>query len=402
MSSLAFLARGRVFIRDENGAQRALESPFARTLQQQREETHRQRALHRRSFATGMPPQLQEQLESGPPSMQIRASGVCAGGQNQIFFSLSADAIGGYLSFDLNSNREQRLMHSTDFSLEHLDRSAASGQVACTVVGSDGTRAIGVMPDLGRHPDILTEGDALVMAPRWIPKSEAKALVFQSAGVARDGDGRLRERAPFEIERLTIETGVLETLASDAKHDFLGPVFDSSGALYAIRRPYSPRGFRPPARTFAESLLDVVMFLPRFGMALVGWANFFSWRYRGQGLSGQTPFEADNREKGERAAPVQIRAWGEVLTPQVARKLNRNAGAQEEAATWVSKEWQLVKRAPGSDEWRVLAEGVLSFDVAEDGTIFFCDGGRLFRLKVDGSREKVCAEVGIESVRVLS
>ena len=70
MIPLAFLARGRVWVRDENGAQRALESPFAQTLQQQREETHRQRALHRRSAMMGLPPQLQEQMEqNGAPPM---------------------------------------------------------------------------------------------------------------------------------------------------------------------------------------------------------------------------------------------------------------------------------------------------------------------------------------------
>ncbi len=400
MSSLAFLARGRVFVRDESGATRALESPFAHTLQQQREDTHRQRALHRRSSAMGLPPQLQEQMEKdGPPPMNIRASGVCLGEAGRLLFALSADKIGGYLSFDLAQNKEQRLMHSAEFGLEHLDRDASTGLVACTVVGGDGTRAIGVMPEAGRHPDILTEGDALVMAPRWV-RGQSKTLVFQSAGVARDGDGFLRERAPFEIERLNVETGALETLAKDAKHDFLGPLQDAGGALYAIRRPFSPRGAKA-SRTFLALLLDIALFLPRFGLALIGWANFFSWRYRGQGLSSQTAQGSDNRATGERAAPVQIRAWGEVLTPQIARGLGRKTESQEEA-TWVSKEWQLVKRAPGSEEWHVLAEGVLSFDVAPDGTVFFCDGGRLFRLKPDGGREKLCAEAGIESVRVLS
>ena len=398
MIPLAFLARGRVFVRDENGAQRALESPFAQTLQQQREDTHRQRALHRKSAMMGLPAQLQEQLESAPP-MQIRASGVCAGGPKSLYFALSADRIGGYLAFDLERNREQRLLHSTEFALEHLDRDAHSARIACTVAFPDGTRAIGVMPDSGRSPDILTEGDAIVMAPRWT--GDGAALVFQSAGVARDGDGFLRERAPFAIERLEVESGELQTLASEEKHDFLGPIVDAQGALYAIRRPFLPRGFRAPARTFVESLLDVALFVPRFAMALVGWANFFSWRYRGQGLSGGDPLDGDNRARGERAAPLQIRAWGEVLTPQAARKMGRKNAEIEDETTWVSREWQLVKRAPDGGEWETLAEGVLGFDVAPDGTIFFCDGGRLFRLNGDGTREKICAEAGIESVRVL-
>ena len=400
MSVLAFLARGRVFIRDESGAQRALDSAFAQTLQKQREETFRQRALHRRSSMAGMPPQLQAQMEkAGAPPMNIRASGVCAGEANSIYFALSADQIGGYLSFNLESNRENRLLHSTDFSLEHLDRDAQSARIACTVVYADGTRAIGVMPQSGRDPDVLTEGDALVMAPRWVG---GDALVFQSAGVARDGDGRALDRAPFEIEKLNIESGELTTLASDEKHDFLGPIMDEAGALYAIRRPFLPRGYKAAGRTFVESLLDVVLFVPRFGLALIGWANFFSWRYRGQGLSAGAAVDGDNPARGERAAAPPVRAWGETLTPQVARKLKRSDEAKDEGATWVSKEWQLVKRAAGASDWATLAESVLSFDVAPDGTIYYCDGGRLFRLDKDGTKQKVCAEAGIESVRVLS
>ena len=401
MSVLAFLARGRVFIRDENGAQRALDSAFAQTLQKQREETFRQRALHRRSSMAGLPPQMQAQMEkAGAPPMSIRASGVCAGDDNSIYFALSADQIGGYLSFNLESNRENRLLHSTDFSLEHLDRDAGSARIACTVVYADGTRAIGVMPQSGRDPDVLTEGDALVMAPRWA--DDGRALVFQSAGVARDGDGIALDRAPFEIEKLDIESGELTTLAADDKHDFMGPLMDEAGALYAIRRPFAPRGYKAAGRTFVESLLDVVLFVPRFGLALIGWANFFSWRYRGQGLSAGAAVDGDNRARGERAAAPPVRAWGEVLTPQIARKLKRNDDSKDEAATWVSKDWQLVKRAASSDEWQTLAEGVLAFDVAPDGTIYYCDGGRLFRLDKDGSKHKVCAEAGIESVRVLS
>ena len=158
--------------------------------------------------------------------------------------------------------------------------------------------------------------------------------------------------------------------------------------------------FALPARTFVESLLDVVLFVPRFGLALIGWANFFSWRYRGQGLSnGQAP-EGDNRARGERAAPLQIRAWGEVLTPQTARKMGRKNTPDADESAWVTRDWQLVRRAPGG-EWETLAEGVLGFDVAPDGTIFFCDGARLFRLGESGEKEKICAEAGIESVRVL-
>jgi len=63
----------------------------------------------------------------------------------------------------------------------------------------------------------------------------------------------------------------------------------------------------------------------------------------------------------------------------------------------VPKSWQLCSRNP-QGESKVLATGVLAYDVNDDGRVVFTNGNAIFLLYPDGRKERVLNESMIEQV----
>ena len=61
------------------------------------------------------------------------------------------------------------------------------------------------------------------------------------------------------------------------------------------------------------------------------------------------------------------------------------------------KSWELHQHAP-TGETKVLAGGVLAYDVGPDGTIVYTNGSALFLLHPNGRKEHVLNEHMIEQV----
>lgn len=123
--------------------------------------------------------------------------------------------------------------------------------------------------------------------------------------------------------------------------------------------------------------------------ALFQWLNFFSQRYTGKPLM--------RAGTGQTVDPQYLRIWGEWVTPETIR--DRRFG-EPDAPSLVPRTWQLVRQAnQGTPE--VLAEGVLSFDLAADGTIVYTNGSAIYRISADGKRERLLVGNLIESVTLI-
>jgi hypothetical protein len=72
-------------------------------------------------------------------------------------------------------------------------------------------------------------------------------------------------------------------------------------------------------------------------------------------------------------------------------------GKQEEGMDLVPKSWQLCRRS-SKGESKVLAAGVLAYDIGADGTIVYTNGSALFLLHPDGRKVHVLNEALIEQV----
>ena len=77
------------------------------------------------------------------------------------------------------------------------------------------------------------------------------------------------------------------------------------------------------------------------------------------------------------------------------RKVRRQV--KEENADLVPKSWELCRRSL-DDKTKVLASGVLAYDVNEDGRIVFTNGNTISLLHPDGRKERILNEIMIEQV----
>jgi hypothetical protein len=228
----------------------------------------------------------------------------------------------------------------------------------------------------------ITEGESLDLAPSWVP--EARRIVYQSAGLGRDREGRVAGMSPFSAQVLDLETGEIEPLLEDARFDFLGPRVARDGTAYAIRRPHRA-GDGSPWRAAA----DAVLFPFRMVSAVFGFLNIFSMRYSGK------PLSSSGGARQREADPRQMMIWGNLVDAEKAEQRARRKG--EDAPALVPSSWRLVRRRPGAAV-EELASGILGFDLCDDGSVVVTNGSAIDHLAANGQRERLWRGELIEQV----
>ncbi|MEO0375570.1 MAG: hypothetical protein AAF329_13285, partial [Cyanobacteria bacterium P01_A01_bin.17] len=233
----------------------------------------------------------------------------------------------------------------------------------------------------------ITEGDSIDLAPRWIP-GKGKALVYQSAGIARDHNGYLVDQSPYAIEKLDFAQGDISTLVADPKYDFLLPQVAADGTMYYIRRPYQPRRRR---FSLLDTLRDIVLMPFRFARAIYEWLNMFTKFYAGKPLlkSGKPQIQANN----------QLVLWGKRIDPAEMAKENERFGDKDSPAL-VPRSWQLIRQLPGEDP-QVIGRGVLSYDVGADGSLVYTNGSAIYTVAPGGVAKRLLKMPLIEQVIIV-
>jgi hypothetical protein len=381
---IAWLAQGKLRVKSSSQAAATIESRFANGI---RERAVKAQQRHSWKFGGGEEKFLSAALLWGrtmqdPAAVPIWITSLCASAKpGELLYSLETDSLCAILAVDNLGADERRLWHKNDKRMSHL-AVAEDGAIACSVKHQFGTAniAVRINDELGFGE--VTEGDSVDTAPRWVPGS-GRCLVFQSAGIGRNREGHFAMLGPFCIQRLEVDSGTLTTLAEDAHFDFLTPVEMKDGTLYFIRRPYrSGRELNP--LTLAK---DIALFPFRLIVAVFHFLQFFSMRYSGKKLT------SSGGAAGREADIKQMMIWGNTVSA------NKKATA-EDAASLVPSSWELVRRPPDGTE-NVLANGVVSFDVAPDGSVVYSNGNSIHLIDSSGQSERLVKESMIEQVVVL-
>jgi hypothetical protein len=336
--SVACLASGKLLVLEAGRVPLELESPYLAQV------GARERALRRKH--PGPPRAPARSAEQTLPLPRI--VGVTRGRVNgELCYAVSTGVVSGIFAQKPGRQGEQRLFHNADVLIRELNFSFAEEAFTCAVDGKDGTSAIGILADDGKGVRTVTEGDVLDRAPRWMPGG-VREIVYASAGIGRTKAGAWAGRAPFSLQRLSLNDGTVEVLVSDAKYDYLAPIAASGSLLYAIRRGFVAD---EPKRSLFDALSGV-------------------FRAR-----GNAPPKAAER----------MLVWDHWL------ELGESA-AEPCAAGHDRDGYELVRITPKSTE--VLARGVLAFDVAPAGDIVYSSGTALYRLAPDkGSTPQQLAEL---------
>jgi hypothetical protein len=387
---LAYLSQGKLHFRG-NGAPETVESAFGRSLRERAAQIH-----HRHAWKTqGRGAQF---MNGGcawptqgcdPGAFRIAITSVTPGrNPGELLYALETDDVSGIFAVDAGGV-EQRLFHTADFRVRHIALNEDRTTLAASISHNNFTSKIAVLQVAGTEFFEATDGDSVDLAPRWIAGSRRR-LVFQSAGVGRDGGGRVGGIGPFAVQQLDLDSGDMETLAEEPDYDLLGPQKTAGGALYYIRRPYQngKRGNNP-----VYAVKDAVLFPFRMAQAIFQYFNFFSVRYTGKPL-------ATSKGAAQRHPDLkQMMIWGNLIDAD--RAASENRFGDPDAPSLVPSSWQLVRRSP-SGTADVLAKGVLSFDVAADGSLLYSNGSAIHRMEVGGGNvERVLVGKMIEQVTAL-
>jgi hypothetical protein len=90
--------------------------------------------------------------------------------------------------------------------------------------------------------------------------------------------------------------------------------------------------------------------------------------------------------------------WGNLVDADQAMRENRDG--DPDAPALVPSSWQLVRQS--ADGKQVLAKGVLSFDLAADGSVLYSNGSAVYRLDHGAARaDRLLVGAMIEQVAAL-
>jgi hypothetical protein len=382
---LAYVAQGKLHLRG-GAADSTIESAFGRSLRERAAQIHNRHAWKTEGrgaqFMRGV---LWADTGGDPNEFRIQITSVSRGrAEGELLYSLETDAISGLFLVDA-TGFEQRLFHTADYRVRHIALAPSGDTLAVSVLHSNMTANLATMNADGTDFREISEGDSVDLAPRWVPGA-SRRLVFQSAGLGRNAAGRFSGLGPFAAQQLDLDSGDLTTLAEDPDSDLLGPQRNAAGDLYYIRRPYAgkPRAFNP-----LNIVKDTLLFPFRMSYAIFQFFNFFSMRYTGK------PLSTSKGAVGRMQDLKQMMVWGNLIDVERAAR-ESNAG-DADAPSLVPSSWQLVRESGGSKD--LVAKGVLSFDLAADGSVVYSNGSAVHRVPADGGRrERVLVGTMIEQV----
>jgi hypothetical protein len=390
MPRFAFVAQGRLFLGDADGQMQEITSRFGEGIRERARASRDRHAWKTDGTGARFAGVWGARMQTDPDDIRLDVTSISVGAApGEMFYTLTAPGLCGMLRLDDFGANEQRLWHSNDTRITDVARHPSAARIACSVRGAD-TAGIGVMTEMGSRLSVVTEGDSIDEAPRWIPASE-NALVYQSAGIGRNRDGQSSGRTPYHIQRLDVDSGSLLVMAEEPQNDLLAPQVTAGGDLYFIRRPYRPQA----GPSWWRLALGILLIPWRLLQAVFQFFNFFSMRYTGKPLN---PVAPDSGGAARRPLDVErMVLWGNVVDAQNAMRRAK----PDETPDLVPSTWKLVRRTASGEE-TTLASGVLSYDLEQDGSVLFTNGSAIFRRDPDGKIARLLRAAYIERVVAVS
>jgi hypothetical protein len=401
--NFAYLSGGRLYLKLGQASVQTIISEFGQAVQQREAQMQRRNSWKQKNVTPSFLPAGMGQDRHQERHVPIAVQGVCPTSADRLLYTLEAGEVGGIFTLERFATtvhiggaakpearpqtREKRLFHSADFKVDRVDFHPEYQLIACAAIGKDGTANIATMPVNAVHLSQVTEGDSLDLAPKWIPGFQ-RAIVFQSAGISRDGSGQIIEHKHSTIEQLDLDRQEVITLASDPKYDLLSPQMTADGTLYYIRRPY--RSLRQRVR-FSQILKDFLSIPARLISAVFAWLNIFTRSHTGKSLLSASQSPHINRH--------QMLVLGRLVDVATEMERNRRFG-DADSPSLVPRSWELVEQFPHREP-KVIGHGVLAFDIGAAGQIVYSNGSAVYGIIPGGVAQRLIVDRPIEQVVLL-
>jgi hypothetical protein len=380
--NIAFLAQGKIRLKTGAEAPRTVDSVYGNSI---RERAVRAQQKHSwkgagddgSPFGGAVLWGNSARTEDVPLAITSICGGTEAGG---LIYSFESGSLCALLEVAQAGAAERRLWNDNRTRIRHVTVSRERGDLAFSILHQNGTANIGVKLNGEGGVKELTEGDSFDTAPHWLP-GEGRKIIFQSAGIGRNRAGNFLAFGPFCIQQLDAEAGEMTTILEDPQYDYLAPQILPDGSMLFIRRPYREHERVHPLRV----LKDGVLMPFRLVYAVFQFLNLFSAMFTGRKLTSSA--SAKSREMDMK----QMMIWGNLVRARPQAKID------DEAADLVPKSWELFRRSPTGVE-KLVASGVLAYDVNSGGQILYTNGNAIYLLHPDDRKERILSERMIEQV----
>ncbi|MFT4551033.1 MAG: hypothetical protein ACI8XO_001208 [Verrucomicrobiales bacterium] len=380
---IAYLADGRLFMKEGAADPHEILCTFAEELKQRMAQLQQKNEWKNSggNSMTGAMVWGGDPFDEGHVGTSIAAIAPSAE-DGELVYGLNTDDVAGIFLRPIRQNAdEKRLIHTSDSNIHTLSSPDGDGRIACSISSRGGLQNLSIYCIGSPGFTEITEGDSLDAAAAWIPGREGH-LVYQSAGIGRDGFGQWIDTGPASIEHLDTTRGEIRTLLQDRQYDFLSPQVSGKGKLYCIRRPYKDVdkiGFGKFARGWLGAPFRLVG-------AIGSWMNLFSVRYTGKPLNsaGGPPTESPDLRK--------MMMLGNVIDAEKVREEAARRG--DKNPDLVPRSWQLIETSlenPSLAGARILAKGVIAYHIDDAGGIIYSNGSAIFR-QGDGGKPELVAE----------
>lgn len=376
---ISYISLGKLYLLPEDGPETDVSSDFIRDLRQRLQSIEDRREVFRGSgeafmsggFGGGQGPSLDQtfQAEFSCIANDPGTDGIC--------YAIDAGEVRAMFTYEPEQRYERRVFHGPKQRFTSISVREHDDEILWLVAAAQdhGVSRICVFkPEKGSGVRDVTEGESLDAYPVWIPGEPLK-FAYQTSGIARNvNTGEWMGLGPASIESVDLETRAMETLAANGSFDFLCPMFDDSGNLYFIRRPYE--AFKKTSITAIAK--DILMFPWRLVLAVFGFLNMFSMMFTGKPLK-----TAGNAPKREGPDPKAMFLHGRWVN--VTEEMQRNSVSEDAPDSAVPSNWELIQQTPNGDR-NVIAKGVMSFAVGPDNLIYYSNGKGIYTS--DGKSKK--------------
>src|SRR5947207_1590586 len=144
--AVAYLAAGKLHVRDGSGSAHLIESQFGQSMRQRMLELHQRNEWKRQGRGAqfmrggGM---LWGMGDRDPSEIPVRITGVSRGCRpGEMFYTLTTPEVGGL--FRVKEGAEQRLFHTNDYRVSHV-ASGPAERIACVCNHKNGSSSIAVL-----------------------------------------------------------------------------------------------------------------------------------------------------------------------------------------------------------------------------------------------------------------
>jgi hypothetical protein len=377
--TIAYLAQGKVWLKPGNANPQLVQSPYANSVHEKSIRAQQRNSWKSQGGGNFLSGPTLWGGAAGQGPLPVLATSISRGeNPGHLIYSVESGPLCALLASENFGAEEKRLWNNNNFKLHQVRANPKSGDLAFSIVHTNGTANLGIKLKDESGIKELTEGDSVDTSPQWLA-GEGRKIIYQSAGVGRDRQGNYLALGPFSLQELDLDSAEVTTLLEDETADFLAPRADNQGNLYFIRRPYEPT---KPVNIF-QVAKDLILFPLRMLYAIFQFFNVFSMMFTGKKLSTAGDSQAKHLDL------KQMLLWGNLV------RAEKSDG--KDTDNLVPANWQLIRRSSTGTE-EILGKNVLAFDLAANGDIVYSNGNAVFHLNASGKREKILSAPMIEQV----